>query len=182
MANSTSAAIVRETSRLSLLWGVLLIILGIMAIAYPFAAAAAVNVVLAWLITLAGVVHILLAFRAHGVGSVLWRLLVGLAYLSIGVYLITHPILGIATLTLVLASLFVIEGIFEIIWFFQMRSVRGSIWILFDGIITLVLGWMIYMQWPSSSVWAIGTLVGISMISSGISRVMLTQAVRNVVA
>ena len=182
MANSTPAAVVRETSTLSLLWGVLLIILGIMAIAYPLAAAAAVNVVLAWLITLAGVVHVMLAFRSHGAGRVLWRLLVGLAYLFIGVYLIVHPVVGIATLTLVIACLFVIEGIFEIIWFFRTRSGSGSFWLLFDGIVTLVLGGLIYMHWPSSAVWAIGTLVGVSMISSGISRVMMSLAARTAVA
>jgi uncharacterized membrane protein HdeD (DUF308 family) len=58
------------------------------------------------------------------------------------------------------------------------RSARGSIWILFDSLVTLVLGGMIYVHWPSSSVWAVGTLVGISMIMSGITRLMLSLAVR----
>jgi uncharacterized membrane protein HdeD (DUF308 family) len=89
-----------------------------------------------------------------------------------------HPVLGVASLTLVLASLFLIEGILDIVLFFNMRSVKGSNWVLFDGIITLLLGVMIYAQWPVSSLWAIGTLVGISMIFSGVSRVMISLAVR----
>ena len=93
-------------------------------------------------------------------------------------YLITPPAIGVATLTLVLASLFLIEGIFDIALFFQARAIRGSSWILFDGIITLLLGLMIYMQWPSSSAWAIGTLVGVSMIFSSVTRLMLSIAVR----
>ena len=110
----------------------------------------------------------------------IWRVLVGLAYLFFGVYLIMHPALGVATLTLVLASLFLVEGILNIALFFQVRSIQGSGWLLIDGIITLLLGLMIYLQWPSSSAWAIGTLVGVSMIISGVTRVMLPLAVRKV--
>jgi uncharacterized membrane protein HdeD (DUF308 family) len=79
---------------------------------------------------------------------------------------------------LVLASLFLVEGILDIVLFFKMRPMHGSTWVLLDGIITLLLGLMIYAQWPSSSAWAIGTLVGISMIFSGVARVMMSLAVR----
>ena len=140
------------------------------------------NVVIAWLIVLAGIVHLVVAFHSHGAGSVVWKLLVGLAYLAFGVYLILHPVLGIVSLTLVLASLFLIEGILDIALFFKMRSMQGSSWVLIDGIVTLLLGLLIYLQWPSSSAWAIGTLVGVSLIISGITRVMLSLAVRNATA
>ena len=79
-----------------------------------------------------------------------------------------------------LASLFLIEGILDIVLFFKMRSLGGSSWVLVDGIVTLLLGLLIYMQWPSSSAWAIGILVGVSMIISGVTRVMLSLAVRKV--
>ncbi|HZR32172.1 MAG TPA: DUF308 domain-containing protein [Terriglobales bacterium] len=182
MAPQTPAGIVRQASNWSIAWGVLLIIFGMLAISSPFLAAVAVNVVIAWLIVLAGVVHLVLAFHAHGAGSMIWKLLVGVAYLVFGVYLITHPVLGVTALTLILASLFLIEGILNIVLFFKMRSTRGSSWVLVDGIITLLLGLLIYLQWPSSAAWAIGTLVGVSMIISGITRVMLSLAVRKVTA
>jgi len=178
MAQNISSDIVRQASTLSIVWGGLLIVFGMAAVAAPFLAAVAVSVVIAWLIVLAGVVHLMLAFRAHGAGSMIWKVLVGLAYLFFGVYLIMHPVLGVASLTLLLASLFLIEGVLDIILFFQMRSMGGSGWVLVDGIITLLLGLMIYRQWPSSSAWAIGTLVGVSMIISGVTRVMLSLAVR----
>ena len=181
MAQSTTD-MVRQASTWSILWGVLLIITGMLAIGSPFVAAIAVNVVIAWLIVLAGVVHLILAFQAHTAGSVIWKLLVGLAYIGFGVYLIMHPAIGVASLTLVLASLFLIEGVLDIVLFFQMRSVGGSGWMLVDGIVTLALGLMIYLQWPTSSAWAIGTLVGVSMIISGVSRVMLSLTVRKVAA
>jgi uncharacterized membrane protein HdeD (DUF308 family) len=182
MSLQTPADFVRQASTWSILWGVSLLILGMVAVASPFLAAVAVNVLIAWLITMAGAVHIVLAFHAHRAGSVIWKVLVGLAYLIFGVYLITHPVLAVASLTLVLASLFLIEGVLDIVLFFQMRSMRGSSWVLIDGVITLLLGLMIYRQWPSSSAWAIGTLVGVSLILSGVTRVFLSLAVRNALA
>jgi len=182
MAQNTPVEMVRNASRVSILWGVLLIVFGVMAVGSPFLAAVAVSVVVGWLIVLAGIVHVMLAFRAHGAGSMIWKLLVGVAYLCFGGYLIVHPVLGVATLTLVLASLFLLEGILNIVLYVKMRSIHGSSWMLMDGIITLLLGLMIYMQWPSSSGWAIGTLVGISMIFSGVARVMMSLAVRKATA
>lgn len=180
MAQQSSLDIVRQASTWSIVWGLLLIVLGILALGSPMVAAVAVSVILAWLILFAGVVHLILAFHAHRAGSVVWKLLVGLAYIVFGGYLLAHPALGVASLTLVLASLFLVAGILDIILFFQMRSMRGSIWVLADGIVTLLLGLLIYVHWPSSSAWAIGTLVGVAMIISGVTRVMLSFAARRV--
>lgn len=182
MTEQTPAGLVRQGSGWSIVWGVLLIVFGILAIGSPFVAAVAVNVLIAWLIMFAGVVHLVLAFHAHRAGSFIWKLLVGLAYFFFGIYLIMHPVLGVVALTLVLAALFLIEGILDIILFSQMRSIRGSGWVLFDGIVTVLLALLIYLHWPSSSLWVIGTLVGISMIMSGATRITLSLAVRKMSA
>ena len=175
------SVVVRQVSTLSTLWGILLIGLGILAVASPMVAALAVSAFVAWLIVLAGVVHLIVAFHSREAGSVIWRLLVGLAYICFGAYLIARPVVGVASLTLVLASLFLVEGVFNIVLYFKARRLFRSSWFLFDGIVTLILGLMIYMQWPSSSAWAIGTLVGASMIFSGVTRVMMSFAVRKAV-
>jgi len=180
MVDQSSVGIARHASTWSIVWGVLLIVTGMLAIGAPFLAAVAVTALIGWLIVFAGIVHLAIAFHSHGAGSVIWKLLVGLAYVCFGLYVIMHPVLGVASLTLILASLFLIEGILQVILFFKMRSLQGSSWMLIDGVITLLLGLLIYVQWPSSSAWAIGTLVGISMIMSGVSRVMLSLAVRKV--
>ena len=180
MAQNASVAIDRHASTLSILWGVLLIVLGIMAIGAPFLAAVAVSVVVAWLIIFAGIVHLALAFHAHGAGSVIWKVLVGVAYLVFGGYMILHPVLSVASLTLVLATLFLIEGVLDLVLYAKMRPLHGSSWVLIDGIVTLLLGLMIYMQWPSSSAWAIGILVGVSLMISGVTRIGMTLAVRRV--
>jgi len=180
MAEVGSSEIVRQASKWSIVWGVLLVVVGALAIAAPFLAAIAITAVVAWLIILAGIIHLTLAFQAHGAGSVIWKVLIGLAYICFGGYLIWHPLLRVAALTLVLASLFLIEGILDIILYFKLRSVKGSIWELFNGIITVLLGFLIYLHWPSSSAWALGTLVGVGMIVSGLTRVMLSLAVRKI--
>ena len=182
MTGHSRADVMPHASTWSIVWGILLIVFGMLAIGSPFLAAVAVNALIAWLVILAGVVHFILAFHVHRAGSMIWKLLVGLAYVFFGTYLLMHPVLGVASLTLLIALLFLIESILDIILFFQMRSMRGSGWVLVDGIITLVLALLIYLQWPSSSAWAIGTLVGVSMIISGISRVMLSLAVRKLAA
>ena len=102
MAQQTPSNVVRHASTWSMLCGVLLIVLGMFAVASPALAAVAVSAVIAWLIVLAGVVHFVLAFYAHRAGSLLWKLVVGVAYVFFGVYLIAHPAIGVASLTLVL--------------------------------------------------------------------------------
>lgn len=178
MAEDTPLEMVRHASTASVALGVLLIIFGMLALVSPFLAAVAVNAIVAWLIVFAGVVHLTLAFRVHTAGSVIWKLLVGIAYVCFGIYVVLHPALGVISLTLVLASLFLVEGILDLVLYAKMRHIQGSSWFLFDGIVTLLLGLLIYMQWPSSASWAIGTLVGISLIFSGVARVMMSLAVR----
>jgi uncharacterized membrane protein HdeD (DUF308 family) len=178
---NSPAGLLRQASGWSITWGVLLIIFGILAVSLPLLAAVAVNALVAWLIVLGGVVHLVMAFHARGAGSVIWRLLVGLAYIVFGGYLLMHPLLGVASLTLLLASLFLIEGVLDIVLYFKIRSARGSAWLLFDGVVTLLLSLLIWIHWPSSSAWAIGTLVGVSLIMSGVARVMMSLAVRRLV-
>jgi uncharacterized membrane protein HdeD (DUF308 family) len=177
----TAAAMARQASGWSIGWGIALVIFGALAIGSPFVAAVAVSVFISWIIIFGGIVHLVLALHSHRAGSLIWKLLVGLCYVVIGMYLLWHPVLSVAALTLLVAGLLLVEGVLNIIMFFHLRSLQGSAWILFDGAVTLILAMLIYLQWPSSSVWAIGTLVGVSMIISGITRVMLSLAVRGMV-
>src|SRR5579864_4873598 len=134
-----------RVSTWSIVWGIMLIVFGVLAIGSPFLAAVAVSALIAWLVILAGVVHFILAFHVHPAGSMIWKLLVGPAYVFFGIYLLMHPVLGVASLTLVVALLFLIEGILDIVLFFRMRSERGAAWVLLDGITTLVLALLIYL-------------------------------------
>ena len=91
--------------------------------------------------------------------------------------LLFRPLAGLAWLTLVLATFLLIEAVLEFVLYFNIRRRVNATWVLVDAIITLLLGILIGAHWPSSSIWAIGTLIGVSLIFSGISRLMLSSAV-----
>ena len=108
-------------------------------------------ILLAWVILFAGLSHLVLAFHSRGVGSVLWQMLLAVLYTAAGIYLLINPVLGVVSLTLVLAVFLVLEGIVEIALYFGLRRLRHAGWVLLDGIITLILGILIWRHWPSSS-------------------------------
>src|SRR5271165_7160068 len=163
----------------SIIWAILLIVFGFLAIALPLATSLGVVVVIAWLLIFSGGFQLVHAFQSKGAGNILWKVLVALLYLAVGISVLFRPLQGVAGLTLVIAIFFVIEGVFDLIAFFQNRSASGAGWILFDGIVTLILGVMVWWHWPSSSLWVIGTLVGISMIMTGCTRHMISLAARH---
>ena len=182
MGTTTFAGPLKQASGWAMVWGILMVIFGLLAICLPLASSIGVAMVVAWLIVFSGVAHLVFAFHSHTVGGFLWKLLLAVLYLMVGVYILMRPLLGVASLTLALAVLFLVEGVLEIILYFQIRPFRHSGWVLLDGIVTLFLGSLIWRQWPSASLWVIGTLVGISLIFSGTSRFMLALAARRLVA
>ncbi len=162
----------------SIVWAIVLIVFGFLAIALPFATSWGVVVVIAWLIVFSGGFQFIHAFQSHGVGHIIWKVLVAILYLIVGIYFLLHPLIGVAAFTFALAVFFVVEGVFDLVAYFQNRQAAGAGWILFDGIVTLILGLLVWRQWPSSSLWVIGTLVGISMIMTGTTRLMMSLAAR----
>jgi len=94
----------------------------------------------------------------------------------------SKPVTGLASLTLALAVYLFAEGIFEFILSFALGPLPGSSWLMLDGIVTLILAVMIWRTWPTSAEWVIGTLVGVSMLFSGLTRLMLLLAARRMVA
>ncbi len=178
MVTSSPGSVLTTGASFPMWWAILLIIVGFFALALPFEAGVAIAVAVALLVIVAGVVHLIGTFAARTTGGFFWRLLVGCAYLIAGVYLLLHPKLSLVSLTLALAILFFVEGIFHIVTYFQLRSVAGSGWLLFDGIVTLILAVMIWRSWPASAVWALGTIVGINFLMSGFTRLMYSRAVR----
>lgn len=163
---------------LSIGLAVLMIVLGLIAIAKPFAAGIGVSVFLAWLIVLGGFAYLVYAFSAGSAGRFLWRTLIGVVYIVGGIYLVLHPAIALASFTLMLAAILIAEGVLRIMTFFEVRALPGSGWILFDGIITLILAGLIAYPWPGSSLWAVGTIFGVNLVMSGFTRLMYSMAAR----
>ncbi len=158
--------------------GVLFIVLGIFAIAEPFAAGLGVTLLVGWLLVIGAVAHFIAAFKGGGAKHVILQLLVGIVYLIGGLYFLTHTIMGVGTLTLLLSGVILAEGVLEVLAYFRLRNMHAAPWLLINGVVTLLLGGLIWFHWPSSSVWAIGTLVGVNLLMTGISRLMLGLAAR----
>ncbi|MGA9967479.1 MAG: DUF308 domain-containing protein [Terriglobales bacterium] len=182
MSTSSLGTIAKESVGWSIGLSVLIIIAGVLAIVIPPAAGVAVLAVIAWLLMLSGAVHLAFAWHTRIAGGLTWELLLGILYIFVGVYALLHPVAGLAALTLVLAIYLFAEGVLELILSFHLRPMPGSNWLLFDGIITLILAILIWRSWPSSTEWVIGTLVGISMLFSGAARLSLSLAARRMVA
>jgi uncharacterized membrane protein HdeD (DUF308 family) len=161
--------------------GVVFVILGMLAIVEPAVAGLAVAILVGWLLIFGGLAHAVGAFGG-GVGRVVWQLIVAAIYIVGGLYFLTHPLLALGTLTLFLAAILLVEAVVEVIAYFVTRGEGGSGWRLVNAIVTLLLGGMIWRNWPSSSVWAIGTLVGVNLMITGFSRLMLGTAARKLAA
>jgi uncharacterized membrane protein HdeD (DUF308 family) len=179
-APSTLTALIPKAINWSLALSILLIVAGLFAILVPTVSGIAITLVFGWAMVFSGITHFVFAFKTHTTGGRIWELLVGAVYLLTGFVLLMHPLDSLLVLTLVLAYYLFFEAIVEVIQYFQLRPRHGAFWLLVDGIITFVLAVMIWRAWPASSVWVIGTLVGISMIFSGFSRLMLSLAAKRV--
>lgn len=160
---------------------ILFILAGLFAIIEPAAAVVGIALFLGWLLIFGGIAHLIATFRGGGARRVLLQLLSAVVFLLGGIYILTHPGLAIGTLTVLLAAVLVVEGIFEIINYFRMRREQPAGWVLVNGILALILGALIWVHWPSSSAWAIGTLVGVNLLMTGMSRLMLGIAGRRVI-
>lgn len=147
--------------------------LGIGAIVLPFATTAAAKVVIGWLLVIAGVAQVL-----HGSRSRTWRglmanLLIGGLYGFVGGWLALFPITGIVTVTLLLASALVVEGFVKLAMAARVRPVEGWGWSAFSGGVAVLVGVLLVLEPPNAAVWALGMLVGVNFLMSGIAFLMI---------
>ena len=164
-----------------ILAAVLFILLGLFAIIEPATAAVGIALLVGWLLIFGGVAHLIGTFRGGGAKRVLFQLLSAVVFLIAGFYVLAHRELAVGTLTALLALAIFAEGVFDIITYFRLQREHPSGWMLLNGIVALLLGGLIWVQWPSSSAWAIGTLVGVNLVVTGISRLMFGLAGRRLI-
>ncbi|MEH2177597.1 HdeD family acid-resistance protein [Nostoc sp.] len=163
----------------SLITGILLSVLGIIAIVAPNFTTIFAETWIAAILIFAGFTKAVYATQTRERGGFVWKLLLSGLYIATGIMLFVYPYTGVLTLTLLLGTFLLTEGTFELILAFKLRPQENWTWILANGIITLVLGAIIWFQWPFNAPWLIGTLVGVSIIFTGISRVMLALSGRS---
>ena len=136
------------------------------------------EVFIGWVLVFGGIVQIIHAFYSQKWGNFFLRVIGAILYLGAGVLLLHYPIQGIITLTVLLAAIFVIEGIFKIVTAIKIPPMSGKGWLVFGGIIAIALGLLIWAQLPSDAIWAVGLLVGINLVFGGISMVSMALAIK----
>jgi len=161
--------------------GIALVILGMVAISLPVVAGTAVVYAIGTLLLLAGIFQLIIGFREPSLSGKLLGVLLGAITGVTGLAVLAHPLYGLAALALVLAMFFVIEGIGKIVVSFSYRPAPGWIGVLLSGVLGLVLGLMIWNQWPLSGMWAIGVLVGVDLVSTGVSLIALSMTIKQAV-
>jgi uncharacterized membrane protein HdeD (DUF308 family) len=162
--------------------GILFIVGGIFAFLTPFLAGLVVATIVGVIIVLAGIAQVIQAWRMKSWGGFIWQLVVGVVLVVGGLSIYLNPVAGVLTLTLLAAIMFVLKGAFQIALGFRLRPHDGWGWIVASGVIAVIVGLLIYIQWPMSSGYALGTLAGISLAFTGWSYVAIALAARRLAA
>ncbi|MGI9400501.1 MAG: HdeD family acid-resistance protein [Rhizobiaceae bacterium] len=147
--------------------GILLLVMGVISIASPLMATIVIKIFAGWMIIIAGIFEVVHAFSTRDWGGFFWNLIVGLLYVFVGGWLAFFPLTGIIALTVLLAVMFVGEGVMKLIMATGMDREDGRLWIVISGVAALIVGIMLFLGLPSTATWAIGLLIGINFIFSG---------------
>jgi uncharacterized membrane protein HdeD (DUF308 family) len=158
-------------------WGILLIIAGILAVLMPGVAALATALVFGWLMVFSGIFEIAYAFQTRASGGFGWKLASAIITLVLGIAVVMLPLAGIASLALLVGVFLLASGIARAGLAFRMKPSRGWGWVLFDGILSIALGILVAIGWPASSIAIIGLLTGFTLISTGVWRIILRHGV-----
>lgn len=178
MTTHTLSEEVAGRLRWSAFMGVLTAAVGVVMIIYPLATAAASTVFLGAALLVAALAQLVFAFTSQTAGNFFLKLLLGVVYGIAGIALAFFPLAGMMTLTAVLGTMLVAEAILEATLAFVFPASMGRGWLLLSALASLALGLLILFQWPGSSAWAIGTLVGVAVVMNGIARTAISSSVR----
>jgi uncharacterized membrane protein HdeD (DUF308 family) len=173
------ASAIQSHWKLFLAQGILMMVLGFLAVVEPNVATVAVGIFVGWLFFIGGIFRAASVWHSRRMPGFAWSMLTAVLAIVLGLILILRPLAGVLTLTMVLIAFFIVEGVASILAAIQHRQhLRSWGWLLFSGIVDLLLAYLIWAGWPSSADWAIGLLVGVNMLFFGLSLVMTALAAR----
>jgi uncharacterized membrane protein HdeD (DUF308 family) len=179
----TIADALKSHWRLYVFEGVVMIVLGVLAIAYPVFATLAVDLYLGWLFLFSGVLALVATFAVRHVPGFWWALVTAFLAIAVGLALLLKPAAGIMSLTVVLTAFCIVEGAFQAAAALSYREAipRSWGWLLASGIADLVLAAIIISGWPGTVDWTLGLLAGVSLVTSGWAIVMVAFSARSLV-
>ena len=154
--------------------GILSVVAGIMALANPFAATLTAELLAGYMFTAIGVLTLISAFQDQGWGARIWALLLGALITVFGFNLIVHPLDGVLRLTVIVAALMMVIGIFRIVLAFTPMAAGARLFLIVAGLIPIALSVMIFSSFPWSSTVVLGVFLAIELISNGISMIFVS--------
>ena len=181
----TETEALRKHSTWFVFYGALLALLGLFSIAAPGLATLAVTLMVGWLLLFGGAFGLVAAFSSGtSMPGFWWNLLTAIVYILAGLALLTRPIAGVLTLTIILAAYLLAGGVMRVIQAFGYRSVLPGAWgwVLFSAVVDILLSFIIMSGLPGTAVWVLGLLVGVNLLMMGTAIVMVALHVRRVAA
>jgi uncharacterized membrane protein HdeD (DUF308 family) len=169
---------VRKHSKMIFWEGVLFVVFGLFAIAVPWAANIAVEWVVGVLLIVSGFLQFFRCWKSRKASWFFLELLGGVLAIVAGFLILTNPFKGALALTLLLAIFFMVEGVFKLGVALQMRAVKYSGWLGFDGLLCLALAALILMDWPYSAQFFLGLYLGVYLIMFGNALIVISLGLK----
>lgn len=150
-------------------------VLGVLALVSPFITGVALTIALGAVLVVGALLHVASAFAASSLGGILWQVLLGILYAIAGISLLANPVLGLTTVSLLVIGFLVASGVLQLVW----AVVGGTgtrLWLAIAGVVSLALGAMLWLEFPTSAAWLVGVLFGVNLLVTGGSMIVQGQA------
>ena len=157
--------------------GVLLAVLGLLALFTPFVTGLALSILLGAALVVGALIHVAAAFSAGSARGVIWQVVLGVVYGVVGISILANPILGLTTLTILVIAFFAVEGIVQLVW--AISGAGSPLWLGLSGVISLLLAGMLLVGFPATALWAVGVLFGVDLLVTGITMAMHGRSERD---
>ncbi|WP_121742834.1 HdeD family acid-resistance protein [Natronorubrum halophilum] len=158
--------------------GGIIALLGVLAIAFPLVTGISITYVLSALLIISGIVHVATAFSNRGWRGTAWQLILAAVAVVAGLILLANPVLGLASLTILVIAYLVVDGIVELAASVRMGSQGGRGYVAASGVLSLVLAVLLWAGFPADATWVVGLLVGVSLLMTGFSMVLVSMSGR----
>ena len=182
MGAASGPAVMAEHRTWFMILGIALIILGVLAIAFPYFSGIVATTFVGWLLLIGGIVQVVQAFSTQKWGQFILNLIIGILYVLVGGWLALFPVSGLLSVTILLAAVFIVNGVLEVGMGFRLRAATGWVWMVISGIIGILAGILIYGGLPDTAAWAVGLVAGVNLITSGLAYLFLPMAIGSAMA
>src|SRR6056297_36199 len=174
--STTNESMQAQLQQGGIVGGVLLALLGLLALFTPFITGLALSILLGAALVVGALIHVAAAFSAGSARGVIWQVVLGVVYGVVGISILANPILGLTTLTILVIAFFAVEGIVQLGW--AVTGAGSPLWLGLSGAISLLLAGMLLVGFPASALWAVGVLFGVDLLVTGLSMIAHSRAAR----